>query len=129
MCTCAENMLRRRATARLSRLRLRSAVSCSGLVGAALWPVLVQQSAPGSQAERVRRAPGRLCASRDMEGRGGEWEYGRERRRARAKERHDQPGQGLQRTGKRSFVDQSASFFPGSTSSTARKLVEGAWWQ
>ena len=53
-------------------LGLRSAVSSSGPVEAVLRPVVVRQSAPETQAECVRRAPGRCAVCRDMGGRGGE---------------------------------------------------------
>ena len=58
------------------------------------------------------------------EGEADKWENGREKRRAPAKEGRDQSGQGLQRTGHRSLVDQSATLYWSTTSSTARKLAE-----
>ena len=64
--------VRRAAMQHDASLGLRSAVSSSGPVGAVLRPVVVQQSAPETQAECVRRAPGRCAVCRDMGGRGGE---------------------------------------------------------
>ena len=73
LCAHAPRVQRAAARQRAS-LRLRSAVSCSGLVGATLGPVVVQQSAPGSQVERVSSAPGHSAVRWDMGGRGREME-------------------------------------------------------
>ena len=87
-----------------------------------------------SLRQRVKRSAsgerqGTWLRARIWEGQAKKWKNDRARRRSAAKEGRGHAGQGLQRTGKGSLMDQSASFFLGTTSSTLRKLAEGARWQ